>query len=158
MLSWQTPVLTSDVVVAGEITARVFASITGQDADWIVKLIDVYPEENAPDHTLSGYQLMVANDVFRGRFRNSFEKPEPIVPNRVTPFTVDLHTQSYRFKAGHRIMVQLQSSWFPIIDRNPQTWVSNIFTAKASDYKAQTHSIWRTPRYPSRVDIQTVSR
>ena len=157
VLSWQTPVLTEDVVVAGEIMAKLFASTTGRDADWIVKLIDVYPEENTPDHTLSGYQLMVANDVFRGRFRNSFESPEPIVPNRVTPFTIDLHTQSYRFKKGHRIMVQLQSTWFPLIDRNPQTWVPNIFAAKASDYKAQTHRVWRTPRYPSRVDIQTVS-
>jgi putative CocE/NonD family hydrolase len=157
VLSWQTDVLTSDVVIAGEITATLFASTTGQDADWVVKLIDVYPEENAPDHTLGGYQLMVANDVFRGRFRNSFETPEPIVANRVTPFTIDLHTQSYRFKAGHRIMVQVQSTWFPIIDRNPQTWVPNIFTAKASDYKAQTHSIWRTARYPSRVDVQTVT-
>ena len=78
------------------------------------------------------------------------------MPNRVTPFTVDLHTQSYRFRKGHRIMVQVQSTWFPLIDRNPQTWVPNIFTAKASDYQAQTHRIWRTPRYPSRVDIQTV--
>ncbi len=157
VLTWKTEVLTSDVVVAGEITAKLFASTTGQDADWVVKLIDVYPEETAPDHTLGGYELMVANDVFRGRFRNSFEKPEPIVANRVTPFNIDLHTQSYRFKAGHRIMVQVQSTWFPLIDRNPQTWVPNIFTAKASDYKAQTHSIWRTARNPSRVDIQTVT-
>ena len=156
VLSWETPVLTEDVVVAGEITAKLFASTTGEDADWVVKLIDVYPENATPDHTLSGYQLMVANDVFRGRFRNSFEKPEPIVPNRVTPFSIDLHTQSYRFKAGHRIMVQVQSTWFPIIDRNPQTWVPNIFTAKESDYKAQTHSIWRTPQSPSHVEIQTV--
>ena len=147
-----------DVVIAGEITARLFASITCQDADWIVKLIDGYPEENAPDHTLSGFQLLVANDVFRGRFRNSLEKPEPIRPNTLTPFTIDLHTQSYRFKRGHRIMVQVQNCWFPIIDRNPQTWVPNIFTANATDYRAQTHSIWRTLRAPSRVDIQTVTR
>ena len=157
VLSWETGTLAEDVVVAGDITAKLFASTTGRDADWIVKLIDVYPENNAPDFTLGGYQLMVANDVFRGRFRNSFEKPEPIVPNRVTPFTIDLHTQSYRFKTGHKIMVQVQSSWFPIIDRNPQTWVPNIFTATASDYKAQTHRIWRTPKAPSRVDIQTVT-
>ncbi|MCU0647386.1 MAG: CocE/NonD family hydrolase [Gemmatimonadaceae bacterium] len=158
VLSWETEPLADDVVLAGDITARLFASTTGQDADWIVKLIDVYPDSVAPNHALGGYQLMVANEVFRGRFRNSFEKPEPLVPNRVTPFTIDLHTQSYRFQRGHRIMVQVQSTWFPLIDRNPQTWVPNIFKATAGDFKAQTHSIWRTPQYPSRVEIQTVAR
>ena len=156
VLSWETDVLAEDVVVAGEITARLFASTTGQDADWIVKLIDVYPENMAPNYAMGGYQFMIANDVLRGRFRNSFETPEPITPNVVTPFTIDLHTQSYRFKRGHRIMVQLQSTWFPLIDRNPQTWVPNIYKASASDYRAQTHSVWRSARYPSRVEIQTV--
>jgi predicted acyl esterase len=106
---------------------------------------------------MGGFEFMIANDVFRGRFRKSFEKPEPIVPNAVTPFTIDLHTQSYRFLKGHRIMVQVQSTWFPLIDRNPQTWVPNIYRAKASDYVAQTHSIWRTPTAASRVEIQTVT-
>ncbi|MEO8636724.1 MAG: CocE/NonD family hydrolase [Gemmatimonadales bacterium] len=157
VLTWTTETLTSDVVVAGDITARLLASTTGQDADWIVKLIDVYPEDYPPDIKLGGYELMVANDVFRGRFHKSFERPVPLISNVVTPFTIDLHTQSYRFQAGHRIMVQVQSTWFPIIDRNPQTWVPNIFDARASDYKAQTHRIWRTPARPSRVDIQTVA-
>ncbi len=146
-----------DVVVAGDITARLFATTTGQDADFVVKLIDVYPEDYPADFKLGGYEFMIANDVFRARFRNSFEKPEPMVPGQVTPVTIDLHTQSYRFKAGHRIMVQVQSSWFPIIDRNPQTWVANIFEAKETDYKAQTHRIWRTPANASRVEIATVS-
>jgi putative CocE/NonD family hydrolase len=157
VLSWETEPLSQDVVLAGEITARLFASTTGQDADWVVKLIDVYPEDNPADFRLGGYQLMVANDVFRGRFWKSFERPVPLVPNAVTPFSIDLHTQSYRFQAGHKIMVQVQSSWFPIIDRNPQTWVPNIFQAKASDYQAQTHRIWRTPGRASRVEIQTVA-
>lgn len=157
VLSWQTETLAEDVVVAGDITAKLFASTTGSDADWVVKLIDVYPEDMSPDFALGGYELMVANDVFRGRFHSSFEKPVPLVPNKVTPFTIDLHTQSYRFLKGHKIMVQVQSTWFPIIDRNPQTWVPNIFRAKASDYVAQTHSIWRTPSFPSRVEIQTVT-
>jgi len=157
VLTWQTETLTNDVVVAGDITAKLFASTTGSDADWVVKLIDVYPDQLTPDHTLGGFQLMVANDVFRGRFHASFEKPQPLVPNKVTPFTIDLHTQSYRFLKGHRIMVQLQSSWFPLIDRNPQTWVPNIFKATASDFVAQTHSIWRTPTNASRVEIQTVT-
>ncbi len=157
VLTWETEPLTEDVVLAGEITAKLFASTTGQDADWVVKLIDVYPEDYPADFTLGGYQLMVANDVFRGRFRQSFEKPVPLVPNAVTPFTIDLHTQSYRFKAGHKIMVQVQSTWFPLIDRNPQTWVPNIFRAKAADYRAQTHRIWRTPRHASRMELQTLA-
>ena len=158
VLSWETEPLASDVIVAGDITARLFASTTGRDADWIVKLIDVYPEKYDADFKLGGYELMVANDVFRGRFWKSFAKPVALVPNAVTPFTIDLHTQSYRFQKGHRIMVQVQSTWFPIIDRNPQTWVPNIFLAKESDYKAQTHRIWRTPAQSSRVEIQTVAQ
>jgi uncharacterized protein len=157
VLSWETEPLTEDVVVAGRITAKLFAGTTGRDADWIVKLIDVYPEDYPADFKLGGYQLMVANDVFRGRFHRSFERPVPLVPNAVTPFSIDLHTQSYRFRAGHKIMVQVQSTWFPLIDRNPQTWVPNIFRATAGDYRAQTHTVWRTPRYPSRVEIQTVA-
>ncbi len=157
VLSWETEPLTEDVVLAGDVTARLFASTTGQDADWVVKLIDVYPEDYPPDFKLGGYELMVSNDVFRGRFHRSFERPVPLVPNVVTPFTIDLHTQSYRFQPGHRIMVQVQSTWFPIIDRNPQTWVPNIFEAKATDYRAQTHRIWRTAQRASRLEIQTVA-
>jgi hypothetical protein len=157
VLTWKTETLTEDVVVAGDITAKLFASTTGRDADFVVKLIDVYPENYPQDFKLGGYEFMIANDVFRARFRNSFEKPEPMTPGQVTPVTIDLHTQSYRFKAGHKIMVQVQSSWFPLIDRNPQTWVDNIFEAKASDYKAQTHRIWRTAANASRVEIATVN-
>jgi len=156
VLTYVTEPLTEDVVVAGEILARLFASTTGQDADWIVKLIDVYPQDYPKAFKLGGYQFMIANDVLRGRFRESRERPTPLTPNAVTPFTIDLHTQSYRFLAGHRIMVQVQSTWFPIIDRNPQTWVPNIFEAKPEDFKAQTHRVWRTPQQASRVEIQTV--
>jgi uncharacterized protein len=100
---------------------------------------------------------MVANDVMRARFRNSFERPEPLVPNQVTPITVDLHAQSHQFLKGHKVTVQVQSTWFPIIDRNPQTWVPNIFEAKESDFEAQTQRIWRTGTSPSRVEMQTVA-
>ncbi len=158
VLSYETDPLTEDVVLAGDVVAKLFASTTGQDADWIVKLIDVYPDSVGPDHTLGGYQLMVSNEVFRGRFHRSFEKPEALVPNRVNLFEIDLHTQSYRFQKGHRVMVQVQSTWFPLIDRNPQTWVPNIFKARASDFKAQTHTIWRTVNFPSRVEIHTVPK
>ena len=158
MLHWTTVPLTKDVVVAGDILAKLFVSTTGQDADWVVKLIDVYPDTPATPAKVRGYQLMVSNDVFRSRFRESFETPTPMTPNTVTPITVDLHTQSYRFLKGHRIMVQVQSSWFPIIDRNPQTWVPNIFEATEADFKAQTHSVWRTPSNASRVELQVLPR
>jgi putative CocE/NonD family hydrolase len=152
VVSWQTPPLTDDVVIAGDITAHLFASTTGSDADWVVKLIDVYPDDVTPD-SLAGYQLMVANDVLRGRFRKSFEKPEAITPNRTEEFVIDLHTQDYKFRKGHRIMVQVQSSWFPLIDRNPQTFVPNIFEAKDSDFKAQTHKVFRSRNAASYLQI-----
>ncbi len=158
VLSWETTALESDLTIAGEIVAHLFASTTGSDADWVVKLIDVYPEEDPSNWELAGYQLMVANEVFRGRYRTSFEKPAPIEPNKVLEYTWSLHTQNYTFKKGHRVMVQVQSTWFPIIDRNPQTFVKNIFEAKESDFKAATHRIYRVPEYPSRVEIPVVAR
>ena len=107
---------------------------------------------------MGGYELMVADEVFRGRFRKSFEKPEAIVPNQVTPYTIDLHTNDHCFLKGHRIMVQVQSTWFPIIDRNPQKFVPNIFDAKASDYIKATQRIYRSKKYPSNVEVPVVQR
>ena len=156
VLAWQTEPLERDVTIAGDITARVFVSTTGTDGDWVVKLIDVYPDEPPTDWKLAGWQLMVANDVFRGRFRSSFEKPQPFTPNQVTPLTIDLHSQDYRFLKGHRIMVQLQSTWFPLIDRNPQTFVPNIFEARAADYRPATVRVYRSPRWPSSVEVHVV--
>jgi putative CocE/NonD family hydrolase len=153
VLSWQTPPLTEDVVISGRITAHLFASTTGSDADWVVKLIDVYPTRYEPDSTLDGYELMVANDVLRSKFRKSLERPEPLVPNAVNELVVDLHTQDYRFLKGHRIMVQVQSSWFPLIDRNPQTFVPNIFAAKDSDFKPATHKVYRARQAASYVEL-----
>jgi uncharacterized protein len=157
VVRWQTDPLSEDVVLAGDIVAQLFVSTTGADADWVVKLIDVYPDSDSLAADLRGYQLMVANDVFRSRYRNSFERPEAMTPNRVTPIAIDLHTQAYRFRKGHRIMVQVQSTWFPLIDRNPQTWVPNIFNAGAADFVQQTHSVWRMSSAASRVTIQTVA-
>ena len=153
VLTWQTPPLTEDVTLAGQVTAKLFASTTGSDSDWVVKLIDVYPESMPKDWKLSGFELMVADEIFRGRYRNSFEKPEPITPNTVTPFTVDLHTTNHVFKKGHRIMVQVQSTWFPLYDRNPQKFVPNIFEAKASDYQKATQHIYRSAQYPSHIEL-----
>jgi uncharacterized protein len=153
VLTWQTDTLQDDVTVAGSVVAKLFASTTGSDADWVVKLIDVYPEKVEEDWKLSGFELMVADEIFRGRYRNSFEKPEAISPNQVTPFTVDLHSTNHVFKKGHRIMVQVQSTWFPLYDRNPQKFVLNIFAAKESDYQKATQTIYRSKEHPSSVEV-----
>jgi predicted acyl esterase len=105
---------------------------------------------------MRGYQLMVASEIMRGRYWRSFSKAQPIPPNTVVPFTVDLHQQAYTFRAGHRIMVQVQSSWFPLYDRNPQRFVPNIFFAKASDYRAQTHRVQRSGKWPSHVEVGVI--
>jgi hypothetical protein len=151
VLSWETEPLAEDVTVTGRIVARLFASTTGTDSDWIVKLIDVYPSDHPAEPAMGGYQLMIANEVFRGRFRKSFEKPEALVPDRVTDFTIDLHAADHRFLKGHKIMVQVQSTWFPLIDRNPQTFVENIFLAKASDYRPATQRVFRSKEHPSHI-------
>jgi len=153
VLTWQTDPLKDDVTVAGSVVAKLFASTTGSDADWVVKLIDVYPEKVEEDWKLSGFELMVADEIFRGRYRNSFDKPEAISPNQVTPFTVDLHSTNHVFKKGHRIMVQVQSTWFPLYDRNPQKFVPNIFAAKESDYQKATQTIYRSKEHPSSVEV-----
>jgi len=153
VLTWTSEPLTEDVVVAGQITAHLFAATTGSDADWVVKLIDVYPDENPENPKLAGYQLMVANDVQRARFRDSYTTPKPITPGKTGEYKIDLHTQDYRFRKGHRIAVQVQSSWFPLIDRNPQTFVPNIFEAKASDFKPATQRIYRSPSASTYIDL-----
>ncbi|MGC1104981.1 MAG: CocE/NonD family hydrolase [Candidatus Acidiferrales bacterium] len=155
-VNWSTGALDQDVCVAGDIVAHLYASTTGSDSDWVAKLIDVYPEKYEAEPSMGGYELMIADEVFRGRFRNSFEKPEAITPEKVTPYTIDLHTNSHCFLKGHRIMVQVQSTWFPIIDRNPQKFVPNIFQATASDYIKTTQRIYRTKEYPSNVEVPVV--
>jgi putative CocE/NonD family hydrolase len=156
--SWRTEPLAEDVTIAGDITARLFASTTGSDADWVVKLIDVYPDSVPGRPNMGSYQLMVAGDIMRGRYRQSWERPEAIRPNAVASYTVDLHQQAYTFRRGHRIMVQIQSTWFPLYDRNPQTYVPNIFLAPASAYRAQTHRIYRTSTQPSHVEVMVLPR
>jgi len=152
VVSWKSAPLTDDVTLAGNVTAHLFTSTTGADADFVVKLIDVYPETET-DSTMRGYQLMVANDVMRARFRKSYEHPDSLVPNKAEEIPIDLHTQSYTFRKGHRMMVQVQSSWFPLIDRNPQTWVPNIFDAKDSDFKAQRIRVFRNRNAASYLQV-----
>jgi len=152
VVSWQSQVLTDDVTIAGDIFAHLRASTTGSDADWVVKLIDVYPDEYPADAKMAGWQFMVANDVLRGRFRNGFETPKAITPNKVEEFVVDLHTQDYTFRKGHRIMVQVQSSWFPLIDRNPHKFM-DIYTAKASDFDPATQRVYHSVAQPSHLEL-----
>lgn len=153
VLSWETNTLTEDIEVTGNLIADIFASTSGTDADWIVKLIDVYPELYPEQANMGGYQLMIANDVFRGRFRNSYSNPEPVNPNEVNEYRIDLHAINHVFKTGHKIMVQIQSSWFPIIDRNPQKYVANIFDAKESDFIVTHHKIYRSVKYPTHIEL-----
>ncbi len=158
VLSYESEPLTEDVTIAGDVLAHLFAATTGSDADWIVKLIDVYPEQYPDNWSLAGYALMVSNEVFRGRYRSGFERAVAIPRDSVLEYSWSLHTQNYTFKRGHRIMVQVQSTWFPIIDRNPQTFVPNIFEAKEADFRAQTHRVFRSARSPSHVTVPVVRR
>lgn len=157
VLTWETEPLSQDVVVAGNITAHLFASTTGSDADFAVKLIDVWPEHVPGDPIMGGYHAMVAGEILRGRFRKSFEKPEPFSPGKVEEVAVDLLSRSHVFSKGHRILVEVHSTWFSLYDRNPQTFVPNIFEAKESDFQAQTHRIHRSKRYPSRVVFDSIA-
>ncbi len=156
VLSWELKTLDQDLTIAGDVSVTVNLATTGTDADVIVKLIDVYPDTGMQPANMNGYQFMVANDVFRGRYRKSFEKPEPLVPGKVADITIDLHTQAYTFKKGHKVMVQVQSTWFPLIDRNPQKFVPNIFEAKESDFTATSQRVYRSKQYPSRIVLPVV--
>jgi putative CocE/NonD family hydrolase len=142
VLSYTTGVLTAPVKISGEPVAHLLASTSGTDADWVVKLIDVYPDQVASQPEMGGYQLMVSADIFRGRYRESLETARPITANAPLPYRFALPTANHVFLPGHRIMVQIQSSWFPLYDRNPQTFVPNIFHAQPADYKKATQRIY----------------
>nr|WP_250428753.1 CocE/NonD family hydrolase [Pontibacter ruber] len=161
VLTFHTDVLTEDITLAGELLAQLKVATTGTDADWVVKLIDVYPDSakanpHQPNKPMGGYQAMVRSEVFRGRFRNSFEKPEPFTPNQVTPVNVELQDVLYTFKKGHRIMVQVQSTWFPLVDRNPQKYVDNIFKANEEDFIKATHKVYHSPQQPTSIKVKVL--
>ena len=145
VLAFVTDVLKAPVKIAGQPVANLIASTSGTDSDWVVKLIDVYPDEVAAQPEMGGYQLAVAMDIFRGRYRESLEKPHAITPDQHFLYKFELPTTDHVFLPGHRIMVQVQSSWFPLYDRNPQTFVPNIFWAKPGDYKKATQRIYHGP-------------
>lgn len=150
VISFVSEPLESDLEVTGQILANLYASTTGTDADWVVKLIDVYPETYPNKPEMGGYQLMIVDDVLRGKFRNSFQQPQPLRPGEVETFQINLRTRDHMFRRGHRIMVQIQSTWFPLIDRNPQKFI-DIPTAKAEDYQPATHRVYCTPAHPTHV-------
>jgi len=158
VLTYETEPLEEDVTVAGSLTAHLFGATSGTDCDWVVRLIDVYPEkvEETPD--LGGYQLLVSGEVMRARFRKSFEKPEAVVPGEVNEYTIDLHWSHHCFRKGHKIMVQVQSTWFPLIDRNPQKYVPNIFKAKDGDFQSARQRVYRSPKYPSAISMQVTGK
>jgi putative CocE/NonD family hydrolase len=156
VLTYQTPVLTEPVRVQGIPVADLKAMTTGTDGDFVVKLIDVYPSSVPSDPTMGGYQMAIAMDIFRGRYRESFEHPSAIPANTPQTYKFDLPNVNHVFQPGHRIMVQVQSTLFPLYDRNPQTFVPNIFNAKAADYRAATISVLRSDSQPSAVWLPVI--
>jgi len=153
VLSYSTPVLTEAVKIAGTPVVHLVASTSGTDSDWVVKLIDVFPESVPSQPEMGGYELGIAMDIFRGRYRESFASPKPIAPGQPLPYQFALPTANHVFLPGHRIMVQVQSSWFPLYDRNPQTFVPNIFFAPAASYVKATQRIYRAPDAASFIEL-----
>ncbi|GAB3981469.1 CocE/NonD family hydrolase [Spirosoma terrae] len=160
VLVFESDTLTDDVTISGNVLADLFVSTTGTDADFVVKLIDVYPG-NAPNNSpiastkMGGFQLLVRGEVMRAKFRNSFSKPEPMKPGEVTEVKFDMQDAAHRFKKGHKIMVQVQSSWFPLVDRNPQKFV-DIYQATEADFQKATHRVYFSPQQPSSVSVRVV--
>jgi len=157
VLTYKSDSLDHDLTVTGDVIAHLFASTTGSDADWVVKLIDVYPDLYKKDITMSQFQLIIGADIFRGRFRTSFSKPQAITPGKVEEYTFSLHQVNHVFKRGHRLMVQVQSSWFPIFDMNPQTFVPNIFKATEKDFIKATQSVYHKKQYATYIELPVVS-
>jgi uncharacterized protein len=158
VLAFTSEVLTAPVKISGQPVANLVASTSGTDSDWVVKLIDVYPDEVAGQEQIGSYQLAVAMDIFRGRYRESLEMPKPIKADTPLVYRFELPTTNHVFLPGHRIMVQVQSSWFPLYDRNPQTFVPNIFWAKPGDYKKATQRIYHEPGQASFVELPVVTQ
>jgi hypothetical protein len=157
VLAFTSDVLTAPVHIAGQPIANLVASTTGTDSDWVVKLIDVYPDEVADHSNLGGYQLMIAADIFRGRYREGFSTPKPIAAGKPLAYRFALPPANHVFLPGHRIMVQVQSSWFPLYDRNPQRFVPNIFWAKPGDYQKATQRIFHTPGEASSIELPVIT-
>lgn len=158
VLAYESEPLENDLTVAGSLTAHLFASTSGTDCDWIVRLIDVFPEKVEKQPEMGGFQLLVSGEPMRARFRQSFEKPEPVAPDEVCEYTIDLHWSHHCFRKGHKLMVQVQSTWFPLIDRNPQKYVPNIFEAKDADFQTARQQIYRSSKFPSAISMQVLEK
>jgi putative CocE/NonD family hydrolase len=156
VLVYETEPLAAPLRVAGQPIARLFASTSGSDADWVVKLIDVWPDEVPENPPLGGYQQMLSADIFRGRYRQDLGVAQPLEPGKVLAYRLPLPQVNHTFLPGHRIMVQLQSSWFPLYDRNPQSFVPNILFAPPSSYVKATQRIWHTPGHPTAIELPVV--
>ena len=161
VLVYESDVLTEDVAISGNVFANLFVSTTGTDADFVVKLIDVYPgtapndsPEN-PRKAMGGFQLLVRGEVMRSKFRKSFTVPEAMVPGKIENVKFDMQDAAHRFKKGHKIMIQIQSSWFPLVDRNPQKFV-NIYRAEESDFQKANHRIYCSGNNSSYVGVRVV--
>jgi len=155
VLVYQTDILEADVTIAGPIIANLHVTSTGTDADWIVKIIDVYPDDaqrNRNDLLMGDFQMLVGAEVFRSKYRNSYEQPEPLVPGKITKIEYDLRDKYHCFLKGHRIMIQIQSTWFPVIDRNPQKF-TDIYHAGEEDFQKATQQVFRSVKHPSHVQV-----
>jgi putative CocE/NonD family hydrolase len=157
VLVWNTELLKAPLRVAGQPVARLYVSTSGSDSDWIVKIIDVWPDEVPENPKLGGYQQMLSADIFRGRYREDLTSAKPLEPDKVLEYRIPLPQVCHTFLPGHRVMVQIQSSWFPLYDRNPQTYVPNIMFAPPESYQKATQRIWRTTEYPTSIEIPIIS-
>ncbi|MCP5064127.1 MAG: CocE/NonD family hydrolase [Ignavibacteriae bacterium] len=162
VLVYESEILKEDLTLAGPINVDLFVSTSGTDCDWVVKVIDVFPDgelnpqPNPKEVEMGGYQMLVRGDIFRSKFRNSFENPEPMIPNKVTEIKFNLNDVCHTFLKGHKIMIQIQSSWFPLFDRNPQTFV-NIYNAKESDFRKATQRVYHTNKFPSKINFNILN-
>ncbi|MBV8909722.1 MAG: CocE/NonD family hydrolase, partial [Gammaproteobacteria bacterium] len=157
VLTYASDVLLQPLHIGGAPVVNLFSSTSGTDADWVVKLIDVYPDEVPSDPPMGGYQLPLAMDIFRGRYRESLAQPSSIPPGRIQKYRFALPQVNHVFLPGHRIMVQIQSSWFPLYDRNPQTYVDNIFFARPADYVKATQRVFHSRDASSYIDMPVVA-
>jgi len=161
VMVYQTGILTEDITLTGPLTADLFVSTTGTDADYVVKLIDVFPSDLKAERERNqrvppgGYQMLVRGEVLRGKYRNSFEKPEPFEPGKITEVKYEIPDVAHTFKKGHRIMIQVQNSWFPLVDRNPQKFV-NIYECSDADFQKATHRIYHDSQNPSHLKVNVL--
>ena len=159
MLVYQTDVLEEDTTLAGPMMAELWVSTSQSAADWVVKVIDVFPDdaedfdEATQTRPMGGYQMMVRSEVIRGRYRDSYEHPQPFTPNKPTRVALPLQDVLHTFQQGHRIMVQVQSTWFPLVDRNPQKYADNIYLADDEDFVVAEHKVYRSREYPTRLRV-----